>query len=351
MTPLSPKTASSRRSVAFGNEPTALVTGGGGFLGRSLVMKLIEQGVRVRTFSRRRYPDLDIAGVEQHQGDIGNRKAVATACRGMDTVYHVAAKTGVWGRYADYHDVNVVGTLNVIAACKAEDSVCLVYTSSPSVVFDGRDMEGVDESVPYPDHYRSPYPQTKALAEQAVVKASAEGLRTIILRPHLIWGPRDNHLVPRILARAEHLRRIGNGRNRVDTVYIDNAADAHILAADALKSRPELSGRIYFISQGDPLPLWDMVNAILAAGGKPPVRKSVSLRTAMLIGTVLETIYRTLRLKREPPLTRFVAEELSTAHWFDISAARRDLGYRPVVSTASGLVYLQEWLENNPKAV
>lgn len=351
MTPMTLGTAGNCncQSKVSGRKPTALVTGGGGFLGRSLVMKLLEKGVRVRTFSRRRYPDLDIEGVEQHQGDIGNRDAVAAVCRDMETVYHVAAKTGVWGHYADFHNVNVVGTLNVIQACKAERSTCLVYTSSPSVVFDGRDMEGVDESVPYPDHYRSPYPQTKALAEQAVVKASTEGLPAIILRPHLIWGPRDNHLVPRILARAERLRRIGNGRNLVDTVYIDNAADAHILAADALNSRPELSGRIYFISQGEPLPLWDMVDAILAAGGKPPVRKSVSLRNAMLIGTLLETLYRMLRVKGEPPLTRFVAEELSTAHWFNINAARRDLGYRPRVSTANGLVYLQEWLENNPK--
>jgi nucleoside-diphosphate-sugar epimerase len=337
--------------MSSGIIPTALVTGGGGFLGRAVVTKLLAEGVRVRSFSRRFYPDLDIDGVEQYQGDIGDQDAVAAACRDIDTVYHVAAKTGVWGRYPDYYKTNVIGTANVVGACKAGGIPRLVYTSSPSVVFSGKDMEGVDESVPYPEHYRSPYPQTKALAERAVVRASAEGLKTIILRPHLIWGPGDKHLVPRIIERAKRLRRIGDGRNLVDTVYIDNAAEAHILAAEALKSRPELSGRIYFISQGEPIPLWDMVNAILKAGGHAPVHKSITLRTAKVIGAVLESVYRVLRLKAEPQMTRFVAEELASAHWFDISAARNDLGYRPTVSTAEGLQYLKDWLDKARKTV
>ena len=351
MIPLIPTLESGANRMIAGKIPAALVTGGGGFLGRAIVMKLLAKGMRVRSFSRRFYPDLDIEGVEQYQGDIGNQDAVATACRDIDTVYHVAAKTGVWGHYSDYYKTNVIGTRNVVAACKAGGIHRLVYTSSPSVVFDGKDMEGIDESVPYPEHYRSPYPQTKALAERAVVRASAEGLKTIILRPHLIWGPGDNHLVPRIIERAKRLRRIGDGRNLVDTVYIDNAAEAHILAAKALKSRPELSGRIYFISQGEPIPLWDMVNAILKAGGHAPVRKFVTLRTAKVMGAVLEFVYRVLRLKGEPQMTRFVAEELASAHWFDISAARNDLGYRPTVATADGLQCLKDWLDNTRKTV
>lgn len=337
--------------MTTGDIPTTIVTGGGGFLGHAVVMKLRDRGVRVRSFSRHFYPALDIDGVEQFIGDIGDLKAVSAACKDIDTVFHVAAKTGVWGRYSAYHETNVVGTRNVIAACKAGGTATLVYTSSPSVVFNGLDMEGADESVPYPTHYRSPYPQTKALAEQDVVRASTEGLRTIILRPHLIWGPGDKHLVPRIIERAHRLRQIGDGRNLVDTVYIDNAAEAHLLAARALKSNQELSGRIYFISQGEPIPLWDMVNAILKAGGHKPVRKSISLKKAMVIGTVLECVHRVLGLKGEPQMTRFVAEELATAHWFDISAASKDLGYRPVVSTAVGLQRLKEWLENEHKTV
>ncbi|MGA9538258.1 MAG: NAD-dependent epimerase/dehydratase family protein [Desulfobacterales bacterium] len=323
-----------------------LVTGGGGFLGWAVVRKLLEKGALVRSFSRRSYPLLAAADVDQVQGDIGDPEAVAAACRGVDTVFHVAAKAGVWGPASEFHHTNVVGTRNVIAACAAGSVDALVYTSSPSVVFDGKDMEGVDESVPYPDRYPAPYPQTKAQAEREVVSASLTDLKTIVLRPHLIWGPGDNHLVPRIIGRARHLRRVGDGRNRVDTIYIDNAADAHILAAETLETRPELSGRIYFISQGEPMPLWEMIDAILEAAGLPPVRKSISLRTARRLGTAMEVLYRFLGLENEPPMTRFMAEELATSHWFDIGAARRDLGYRPVVSTAEGLLRLARWLEN-----
>ena len=322
-----------------------LVTGGGGFLGWAVVQRLLEKGALVCSFSRRSYPLLAAAGVDQVQGDIGDPEAVAAACRGVDTVFHIAAKAGVWGCASDFHRTNVVGTRNVIAACTAGSVETLVYTSSPSVVFDGKDMEGVDESVPYPDRYTAPYPQTKAQAEREVVTAAGTGLKTIVLRPHLSWGPGDNHLVPRIIGRARHLRRVGDGRNLVDTVYIDNAADAHILAAEVLKTRPELSGRKYFISQGEPMPLWEMINAILEAAGLPPVRKSISLRTARRLGGVMEILYRFLRLENEPPMTRFVAEELATSHWFDIGAARRDLGYRPVVSTAEGLLRLARWLD------
>ncbi|MEN8751956.1 MAG: NAD-dependent epimerase/dehydratase family protein [Desulfobacterales bacterium] len=322
-----------------------LVTGGGGFLGWAVVQRLLEKGALVCSFSRRSYPLLAAAGVDQMQGDIGDPEAVAAACRGVDTVFHIAAKAGVWGCASDFHRTNVVGTRNVIAACTAGSVETLVYTSSPSVVFDGKDMEGVDESVPYPDRYPAPYPQTKAQAEREVVTAAGTGLKTIVLRPHLIWGPGDNHLVPRIIGRARHLRRVGDGRNLVDTVYIDNAADAHILAAEVLKTRPELSGRKYFISQGEPMPLWEMINAILEAAGLPPVRKSISLRTARRLGGVMEILYRFLRLENEPPMTRFVAEELATSHWFDIGAARRDLGYRPAVSTTEGLLRLARWLD------
>ena len=207
-------------------------------------------------------------------------------------------------------------------------------------------MEGVDESVPYPEAYHTHYPHTKALAERAVLGAVRDGLQAVILRPHLIWGPGDPHLMPRILARANRLRIVGTGRNRVDTIYIDNAARAHLLAAKALRDRPELSGRVYFISQDDPIPLWEMVNAILAAGGKPPVRRKISLRRAAWIGFALEWLYRAFPIPGEPPMTRFVAAELACAHWFDISAAKRDLGYRPEVSTEEGLKRLASALSS-----
>lgn len=323
----------------------ALVTGGGGFLGGAIVKRLMACGVQVSSFSRKPYAGLSSMGVRQIQGDLEDMSAVTNACRGMEIVFHVAAKTGVWGTYREYHRTNVTGTENVIAACFKEEIPYLVHTSSPSVVFDGTDMAGVDETAPYPEHFSAHYPKTKAFAEQAVVKASKKGLKTISLRPHLIWGPEDTSLVLRIIARARRLVRVGTGKNLVDTVYIDNAADAHILAAEKLIAKPDLSGNIYFISQDAPIPLWEMVDRILAAADLPPVARTVSRNTAWTIGAVFEGTYKALGIRNEPLMTRFLAEELSTAHWFDITAAKKDLGYVPRVSIDEGLERLREWLK------
>jgi nucleoside-diphosphate-sugar epimerase len=322
-----------------------LVTGGGGFLGGAIVGLLKQRGDDVCSFSRGSYAELETLGIDQIQGDISDQSAVDQAVKGMDLVFHVAAKPGIWGDYSDYYRTNVEGTRNIVAACIKHGVTRLIYTSSPSVVFDGSDMEGVDESVPYPQRYHAHYPKTKAIAERLVVKAAAEGLLTIILRPHLIWGPGDNHLVPRIIARAKRLVRVGNGKNLVDTIYIDNAAEAHIMAADRLKSNPELSGRTYFISQDDPIPVWDMVDAILKAAGLDPVRRSMPHWMARLIGAFFELVYKGLNLRGEPRMTRFLADELATAHWFDIGAAKKELGYAPRISTAEGLGLLEQWLQ------
>ena len=307
---------------------------------------LVARGERVRSFSRSRYPELDSLGVEQVQGDIADTKALSRAFRGVDLVFHVAAKPGVWGSLETFHRVNVEGTRNVLRACRDNGVNRLIYTSSPSVIFNGRDMAGVDESAPYPEVYLAHYPRTKAAAEQMVRNAAGGDLRTIALRPHLIWGPGDNHLVPRIIQRAHRLRQVGDGRNKVDTIYVDNAAHAHVLAAERLSARPELSGRVYFISQDEPIVLWKMVNAILAAADLPPVQRRISVPTARRLGALLEWLFRTFHLPGEPPMTRFVAEELATSHWFDIRAAQEDLGYRPLVSTEEGLRRLRHWLQD-----
>ena len=323
----------------------ALVTGGGGFLGGAIVRLLQKRGEDVRSFSRSVYAELETLGVEQIQGDISDQHAVEQAVKGMDLVFHVAAKPGIWGDYSEYYQINVTGTGNVISACFKHRVARLVYTSSPSVVFNGTDMEGVDESAPYPARFHTHYPKTKALAEQLVVDAAGKGLLTIILRPHLIWGPRDNHFVPRIIKRAKRLVRVGNGRNLVDTIFIDNAAEAHVAAADRLEINPGLSGKIYFISQDEPIPAWDIINGILKAAGLEPVRRSIPHKMAWLIGALLECVYKISNLKGEPQMTRFLADELAKAHWFDISAAKKDLGYAPRISTAEGLRRLQHWLK------
>ncbi|HBG07268.1 MAG: 3-beta hydroxysteroid dehydrogenase [Geobacteraceae bacterium GWC2_58_44] len=323
----------------------ALVTGGGGFLGSAIVRQLRARGDEAVSFSRGDYPELTALGVEQRRGDLTDLNALVEAARGCDIVFHVAAKAGVWGSFQEYHAANVAGTENVIAACRNHSINRLVYTGSPSVVFDGSDVEGGDESLPYPAHFEAHYPHTKALAEQAVLAANSPSLATVSLRPHLIWGPGDNHLVPRIVAKARsgRLRRIGRRPCLVDTVYVDNAAEAHLNAADRLTPGAPPAGKAYFISNGEPLPLWEMVNGILAAAGLPPVTRCVSPALAYAAGTVCEAAWKALRLSGEPPMTRFVARELATAHWFDISAARRDLGYRPGISTEEGLRRLQQW--------
>lgn len=324
-----------------------LVTGGGGFLGKAIVSQLLEKGHRVTSLSRKRSPFLDKIGVNQIRGDITDPDAVSRALTNRDVVFHTAAKAGVWGPYQDFFSANVTGTRNILAACHSCQVPILVHTSSPSVVFDGKDMAGADESTPYPGHFSAPYPQTKALAEQEVAAAAGKGMKTVVLRPHLIWGPADSHLVPRILARAARLRRVGDGSNIVDTIYVDNAASAHVLAMEALEKNPALSGKIYFISDDAPIRLWEMVDRILAAGGKPPVTRSVSPKTAYRMGVAMEWIYRACRFSGEPPMTRFVAKELATSHWFDISAAKRDLGYMPAISIEKGLEQLRVWLERN----
>ncbi|MCZ6697979.1 MAG: NAD-dependent epimerase/dehydratase family protein [Planctomycetota bacterium] len=325
-----------------------LVTGGGGFLGGAIVERLIARGDSVRCLARGDYPGLRSMGVEVVRGDIADADVVASACRGCDLVFHVAARAGIGGRYDDYHKPNVIGTQNVISGCRAGGVSRLVHTSSPAVVFDGSDMAGVDESVPYALRHHGHYSKTKSIAELAVLAADGPDLSTCALRPHLIWGPRDNQLVPRIINRAKSLRRIGGANPLVDTTYIDNAADAHILAADRLSQGSPASGKAYFISNGEPRPLWDMVNGILAAADLPAVTRSVPIWVAKAVGAVLETTYSVLRLSGEPRMTRFLAAELSTTHWFDISAARRELGYEPGVTLDEGLARLRAWLRSHP---
>jgi nucleoside-diphosphate-sugar epimerase len=329
-----------------------LVTGGGGFLGGAVVAMLRERGGRVRTLNRRRYDHLDGLGADQIQGDVADPAAVDRAVEGCEAVFHVAAKAGLWGPRAEYYRANVHGTRNVIEACLRHGVRKLIHTSSPSVVFQGTDLEGVDESVPYPDRYEAAYPETKAVAEKLVLAADGPNLATVVLRPHLIWGPGDNNILPRIYARARanRLYRIGRRNPLIDLTYIDNAAAAHLLAADRLEVGSPIAGKVYFIAQGEPVPLWDMVDRFLAVAGLPPVKRAVPKRLAIAIGGLLEAAYGTFRLPGEPKMTRFLAHELSTAHWYNLDAARRDLGYAPHVGIEEGLRRLAASLQDAPAA-
>lgn len=328
----------------------ALVTGAGGFLGYYVASALVARGHRVRVLTRVKKPTLDLLGVEYRLGAVQNRDDVQEAFCGnppLDCVFHVAAKAGIWGKWSDYLAVNVRGTEHVLDACREFLVPRLVYTSSPSVTFDGTDQCGIDEREPYAARWLAHYPHSKALAEQAVLKANGtQGLSTCALRPHLIWGPGDQHLVPRLIdrARAGQLRRVGDGRNMIDTIYVENAADAHLLAAERLKENSPVCGRAYFLSQGEPVNCWEWIDEVLALAGIPPVRKSLSFRAAYMAGAMLEGIWSLLGRTGEPPMTRFLAAQLATSHYFDISRARQDLGYEPRVSTAEGMERLRKSL-------
>ena len=328
-----------------------LITGGGGFLGRYICEQLIARGDRVRSFGRGAYPELEKLGVEVLRGDITNTRAVSDACQGAEAVFHVAARPGTSTQPQPFYQANTKGTQNLLDACRKQNVSRLVYTSSPSVVFAGIDQSNVDETIPlaldWLAKHRSYYSHSKALAEQKVLAASSEQLRTCALRPHLIWGPRDQHLIPRLIARAKsgRLRRVGDGKNLVDMIYVENAAEAHLQAADALADENSVVvGKAYFLSQGEPVNCWEWIDEILALAGLPQVQKSISAKAAWRLGAALETAYRLLRLSGEPPMTRFVAAQLATSHWFDISASRRDFGYEPSVSTAEGMRRLSTWV-------
>ncbi|MBN1878041.1 MAG: NAD-dependent epimerase/dehydratase family protein [Anaerolineae bacterium] len=359
-----------------------LVTGGGGFLGRYIVEQLLARGDTVTIFARGAYPEIVAQGARQVRGDLCDAAAVADACAGMDAVFHVAAKAGVWGAWSDYYTVNVVGTQNVIDGCRRHGVPKLINTSSPSVIFDGTSQVGVDERYPYPtrvdglrmtnygevrqppkirsnplnplrkNYYESPYPQTKAWAERLVSEAHGPELLTVSLRPHLIIGPRDNHLLPGLLAaaRAGTLPQVGDGDNRVDLTYVEDAARAHQLAADALKPGSPVvgepgHGRVYFISQDEPVVLWPWVCELLADLNIPGPRLHLSLPAARALGAMMEAIYRVLPLHGEPRLTRFLASELAQSHTYDISAAKRDFGYTPQWTMAGAREKTVAWLK------
>lgn len=324
-----------------------IVTGGAGFLGQALCRALQAEGHELTSFQRSHSPALEAMGVRQLRGDLADADAVHAAFAGQEAVFHNAAKAGAWGSYESYYAANVTGTRNVLAAMRAHGIGRLVYTSTPSVTHSGRSpVEGGNEiDTPYGEGFKAPYPATKLIAEKEVLAANGADLATVALRPRLIWGPGDTQLLPRLAerARAGRLRFIDGGHNRMDTTFIDNAAQAHVDAFKALVPGAACAGKAYFISNGEPREVRRIVNDLLATAGVAPVEKSIPYGVAYAAGAVLEGVWRTLRLGGEPPMTRFLAEQLSTPHWYDISAAARDLGYVPRVSTQEGLARLAAW--------
>jgi len=316
-----------------------LVTGGGGFIGSALARELIKNNFTVTSFSRGDYPELRKAGIRIIRGDITDLEQVIKAEDNIEVVFHVAAKAGISGSYNEYYAVNVTGTGNILQACRLRGIKYLIYTSSASVVFDGKDICGADESLPYPLKPVSHYTATKAIAEQMVLHANSPDMRTIALRPHLVYGPGDIHLLPRILlaVKTGRLMRIGKGRNLIDVSYIDNVVAAHLKALLAIQSNTEAAGKAYFITNGEPVVLWDFMNELLISSGYNTVNKSVPETIAFLIAGLMESFHNLFRGSAEPLLTRFLVRELSRSHWFNISRARNSLNYNPEISNKGGL--------------
>ncbi|MBC7661966.1 MAG: NAD-dependent epimerase/dehydratase family protein [Chitinophagaceae bacterium] len=326
---------------------TIMVTGGGGFLGFALLKALKAEGHKLKTINRGFYPELETLGIEVLRGDLADYATVRAALEGVDTLFHVAAKPGVWGPYAGYFDANIKATLNILKVCRELGIKKLIYTSSPSVTFGGFDQENVDESTPYPPQFMAAYPETKAKAEQLVLEANDDDLATVSLRPHLIWGPGDRHLLPRIIDKASkrRLRFIGKPGKKVDAVYIDNAVEAHLCALKRLEIGSVISGKVYFIGNNEPMPMDVIINSILEAASLPQVTKRLSFRFAWTIATLLETFYTLFHIESEPPLTRFMVAQLNTAHWYNPKASQEELGFYPKVTMSEGFARLKQSLE------
>ncbi len=327
-----------------------LVTGAGGFLGLYITEMLRARGEAVRAFCRKQYPQLDALGVETLQGDLCDRAAVERACAGVHTIFHVAAISGVGEPWDKYYRTNTLGTRFLLDAACENGVRKFIFTSSPSVSFDGTHQRNVDVEETYPARWLAHYPRSKAMAEEMVLRANARaGLLTCALRPHLIWGPRDQALIPRLVERAKsgHLHQVGDGENRVDMIFVENAAQAHLQAADALAPGAAVAGNAYFLSQGQPVACWAWINEILALHGLPPVKKRLSFRAAWCLGWVCERIWKVFRWETDPPMTRFLAAQMAKDHYYDISRAKRDFGFSPTISKEAGMAALAEEIRRN----
>ena len=319
-----------------------LVIGGTGFLGREIACQLLERGQRVRTFCRRNgdVPE----GAEIVLGDLVNPISLRKACQGVETVYHTASIPSISVHWKPFYEINVLGAKNVLDACKATGVRKLIYTSSASVIFNCRSQPGIDETAPYPDRWLAHYPHSKAIAERMILDAASDSLLTCAIRPHLIIGRRDRHLIPRLLARAKagRLFRVGDGTNLIDIIFVENAAWGHIQAAETLTCKESpVNGNAYFLSQGEPVNCWDWINEVLAMKGLLTVKRSIPFSVAWALGLALEGWYKCCQLQGEPVMTRFLAAQLAHTHYLNIAKARRDFGYAPLVSMAEGMKQLE----------
>jgi len=328
-----------------------LVTGGTGFIGHALAMQLLDGGHDVHVIGRSASPSKEkcFQGIAYHQGNLAEGSIPKEPLSGTELVFHVAAKAGVGVSYGDYYSANYLGTTNLIEACHAHGVPRLIHTSTPSVVFSGESIRGGDESMPYLSSRLSPYAHSKALAEKAVLEAHSPGrFQTMALRPHLVWGEGDRHLLPRVIQRhrAKKLKIVGSGENQVDLTHIDNVCHAHACGMNALLESDEAGGKAYFIGQEEPVRLWPWLNQLFGKLGLPPLERRIPFPVTYFAGLFLEKAWGLAKPGADPPMTRFVACQLAHDHWFSSRAAKNEIGYRPLRSMDDCLEKSLPWLRS-----
>ena len=315
-----------------------LVTGASGLLGGAVAAAVLAAGHEVRTLQRR---PSGVAGADDVLGSVTDASAVARAVDGVDGIVHLAAKVSLAGDPAEFDEVNIVGTVRLLQAALAAGAGRFVYVSSPSVAHSGSSIVGDDALPADPLLARGDYARTKATAELAALAADSAELAVVAVRPHLVWGPGDTQLVARIVDRASRgrLPLLGHGAALIDTTYVDNAASA---IAAALERAPVVHGNSYVVTNGEPRPVAELLAGMCAAAGVRAPNWSVPAAVARGAGSLIEAVWRVRPGADEPPMTRFLAEQLSTAHWFDQRRTRADLQWEPAVSLDEGFRRLAE---------
>ena len=321
-----------------------LVTGASGLLGRAVAAELISAGHEVRCFQRR---PSGVAGAEDLLGSVTEPDEVASAVSGQDAVVHLAAKVSLAGDPVEFDLVNVAGTRHLMDAARSEGIERFVYVSSPSVAHAGSSITGDDALAADPSSARGDYARTKAEAELQVLRADSDVFRVVAVRPHLVWGPGDTQLVERVIDRARHgrLPLLDSGAALIDSTYVDNAASA---IAAALSRVDDIHGQSYVVTNGEPRPVAELIAAMCAAGGVRSPRWRVPASVAKTAGSIIEAAWRLKPGADEPPMTRFLAEQLSTAHWFDQRRTRADLQWTPAVSLDEGFRRLAAHYAEHP---
>ena len=313
-----------------------LATGTSGFLGRAVAAALVEAGHEVRTLQRR---PSGVPGVTDVLGSVTDAGVVDDAARGVDAIVHLAAKVSLAGAPAEFRAVNVDGTRMLLDAAEVHGVARFVYVSSPSVAHAGSALAGVGAETADPVGARGEYARTKAEAEILALSRNSDGLAVVAVRPHLVWGPGDTQLVERIIDRARRgrLPLLNGGTALIDSTYVDNAASGIVAA---LHRAPDVGGRAYVLTNGEPRPVGDLLAGMCRAAGVPVPRISVPAPLARAAGGLIERVWAVRPGSDEPPMTRFLAEQLSTAHWFEQHSIRHDLGWSPAVSLDAGLARL-----------